>query len=242
MFFVIINIADNIFEKWVCLLLLSHLFFLYQTLSIFFNLRKLTHKYVHPSPPSPHREGPMSSLVLRIIFGQIQGILMSSSIFFSASSFHCSLFYSSILFFRSHHQQSTDYFLDLKPEHQWQNSENSFWFYASLLRPPRKDLDTLKNKNSSFLLGQNFIKAVSVMAQKSRKWENPFLSVWFFATEAKWPWGSSGSMFPFHGVAHTPPSFTSSCSPFSSSTTGNHSALPLQIYDQEQAVNREDQS
>lgn len=55
MFAIIINIADNIFEKRVCLLLLSHLFFLYQTLSIFFNLRKLTYKYVYPSPLSPHR-------------------------------------------------------------------------------------------------------------------------------------------------------------------------------------------
>lgn len=112
-------------------------------------------------------------LVSCTILGQIQDILISPSSFFCFSS-HCSSF---VPFFPSGAtiRWSTNHLLDLQPMLQWEKSYSGFWFYASLLRLPHKHHGILKNKNSSFLLARTLSNLVSIMAQTSRKWENPFL-------------------------------------------------------------------
>lgn len=55
-------------------------------------------------------------------------------------------------------RQSANHFLDLQSVLQWENSYSGFWFYASLLRPPRKHHGILKKKpqNNSFLLARTW--------------------------------------------------------------------------------------
>ena len=62
-----------------------------------------------------------------------------------------------------------------------------------------------KRKTQQLSFGQNFIKSVSIMVQRCRKWENSFFFFFLFAAEAKWPWGSTSSALAFHSIAHIPP-------------------------------------
>lgn len=105
-------------------------------------------------------------------------------------------------------RQSSDHSLDLQPVHEWENSYSGFWFYASLLRSPHKHRGILekkpKNKND-FILARTLSKLCLQWHSKvANEKIQGFFFFFFLAAEAKWPWGSTGCMFPFHGVARVP--------------------------------------
>lgn len=101
-------------------------------------------------------------------------------------------------------RQSSDHSLDLQPVHEWENSYSGFWFYASSLRSPHKHHSILekkpKNKND-FLLARTLSNPY---LQWHSKVANEKIQVFFLTAEAKWPWGSTGCTFSFHGIARMP--------------------------------------
>lgn len=101
-----------------------------------------------------------------------------------------------------------------------------------------------KRKTQQLSFAQNFIKSVSITVQKCRKWENSFHLFIFplsFYCRSKVTLREHQLCVSFSWHCPRPSSVTSSCPPSSPTTTCNHSALRLQIYDREQAINREGQ-
>ena len=136
MFPVMITITDKILEKLVILLLLPIFMFFFTRYFPHFLIseNRLTHVCTH------------YSLISYTLSLDKSWTFCLALLFFSAFALTVPSFFLPFFPSRATIRRRTNHLLDLQPLHQWENSYSDFWFYASLVRPPRKHHGILKKK------------------------------------------------------------------------------------------------